>query len=316
MQKEIKIYFLYPFFIVLFFLFFYALFLWSTNFTPRMFFYTQKVDFRNTAKSEAEFTIHSEEDYLGIISISSLGEYVGYDAKSLKVSLIDLSNNQNVHTNRYNAYDLTNISEFPFGFPVQENSKNKTYKVILQISCFDQDSCVFEPDVSDVIVRHYFSKKYLFSNPDFIIKKIANNFLNQGIDKNLMVIVIPLIIYFTAISLFAKQVKLYYLKTKELFFNNFSFMDIIIYIVVISDLTLQKNSLFFVFVMVAMVVLSRLDNAYKEQLSFRNTIITFILSIIFLIINIRSIGDRISIWTFSFLLIYIYQIFLQKDSSK
>lgn len=313
MQKEIKIYFLYPIFISLFFLFFYALFLWSTNFTPRMFFYNQRVNFQNTTKSEAEFTIQSEEDFLGIISIASLGEYIGYDARSLKVSLVDLNTNQTIHSNKYNAYDLTNISEFPFGFPVQEQSKNKSYKIILQISCFNQETCVFEPEIKEVVIRHYFSKQFLFSNPDFIVKKIANNFINQGLYKSLMVVSIPLAIYFVLILLFAQEAKFYYHKIKIVFFDQFSFYDVLIYGAILIDLTIQKNTVFFVLLALIITMFFRLKNAQKEQTSIRNTMIMFGLSVIFLIINIRSMGDRISIWAFVFLIIYIYQILSKKD---
>lgn len=307
MNNKFKINFLHPISILLITIFFYSLRLWSTNFTPRMFFYTQNIDLMQLDNSSVKFNFYSEENYLGIIFFTDIGQFIDPNAEELLVSISKTNSNKNIHTNSYNAHDLINKINFSFGFPIQINSKNEQYNIKIQVVCFEKNHCNFHPKVDNILVRHYFSKQYLFKSLHFIFKKIFNSYLEESLEKNLIIILSPALSYFFFLFIFKIQYTKFIFRITNFLFSDFNFKNFIFYILLVFDLIIQKKYSFFI----TLFILSILSINYffkKNKIIFKNVILFFLISFILITVNFRNIGDRLSIWVYVLFIFYIYQI--------
>lgn len=306
MEKWLKYYLIVPFCIVLGTVSIFALYLWSTNFTPRMYFYSQHVDFTELGHSSVSATIQSSEAYLGILSFSTVGQSIESNAETLIVTLI--KDGEEIHTNTYNAHDLVNRVRFPFGFPIQKDSKGQTYEVRLTVHCFEEETCVFSPSSDEVIVRHYFSPAYLLANTDLIFEKIYNNFLDQGTFISSIVLLTPLTVYTLALVYFSQQSKRILSNGKKLLLQHNTLYEKLTYVCITAATLVQKSQMFTFALLVILLIIQLIPLRLRETMLLRLLILTYSASVVFLLIGITSIAEQLSIWTFCFFVFYISQL--------
>lgn len=309
-SKNRKLFF-YPLAILITSAIFYCIYLWSTNFTPRMFFYTETISYSKKSSVLSYFSFQAEENYLGIISFENLGDYIDPKAETLVLSLYE--NEKLIHSNNYNAHDIVNRADFPFGFPIQENSKNTTYVVTIELVCATNSTCSFNPTSDEVMIRYYFSKIYLIRNLDRVAAKIVNNGINTGISQTIFFLTSPIVVYYLFINLVSKSnLKLISIKVKKLC-KNFSIAEAFLFSIFFLE-SVIKNNLFF-YIIFTIVGITTLMNRRKlpDIMYFRVILALYFVCQLLVIIGIQSTAERLSIWVLVCLLLFTIHKLIQNN---
>lgn len=121
----------------------------------------------------------AKEDNLGIVSLY-------FETKNpikgiLNFELTEKDGNKFIISNSYDTREFFYLKEYPFGFPIIENSKNKEFVFKISFKSFDQSNDNFLTiKNSNLVSKYKFSSKNLLKSPtlfkDFIIKKLIYSF--------------------------------------------------------------------------------------------------------------------------------------------
>ncbi len=147
------------------------------NYDRDVFYLNNGRDNTNTTKLAAEFT--SKDNYLGIVSIN-FDENQRMHNGSLIFSIKEKGTDSWYYQNTYNAEELNDLSFYPFGFPIINDSKNKHYVVEIELKKENQSNTIIKlgNQSTALATHHQFPKSPLLENNyaflAFLSKKIVN----------------------------------------------------------------------------------------------------------------------------------------------
>ncbi len=254
-------------------------------------------------------TFAAKDNFLGIITLrfgynsnseSSEADYINFRIKE------NISQNW-YYSNDYNSGAIENIQNFPFGFPVINDSKNKVYEFEI-ISLSGNNNNSIELNVSDpqlTTVHKYTKKAILFSISNaaqFITRKIITSFTNIDYLLNSTLYLIPLLLYLTG--------------KKD--FNKILPLPIIILLFTVIDIVFLQKVYFGVLLL---LIVGRVISIKKYSLESKsNYTIAFVLLAIWLPLiyfNTGYIQNKLNIWIYVYLFIGMAQaIWEEKKSDK
>lgn len=155
----------------------------SFNHNSRDDFQTNFKSIENGDELTGSFT--AVEDNLGILTLqfNSLSPVKG----TLQFSLHD-QNNMMIAYNEYDTRGLYYLNEYPFGFPIIEDSKGKTFYFTIVFFADNKEAQEgLKINESNLITKYKFSSKEVVKNPDllvnFITKKIIYTLSLDGQTK-------------------------------------------------------------------------------------------------------------------------------------
>jgi hypothetical protein len=156
-----------------------------------------KTEFKNIKNGdELTGSFKAVENNLGILSLQfkSLSPVKG----TLQFTLFD-DNNTKLAYNEYDTRQLYYLSEYPFGFPIIENSKGKTYHFKIAFLADNKDAQeALKINESNLITKYKFDSKKIISEPEllfnFIFKKIVFTLSLVGQTKFYVLYFLPLLL--------------------------------------------------------------------------------------------------------------------------
>lgn len=275
-----------------------------------MYFYDQRIIqeyYYTEDKFETKrwYSFTSEEDYLGIISLDPSGFVIDTTSKSIIIRIKRAGDKNWIHSNTYNAFDLVNSVDFHFGFPVQEKSKNMRYLVEIELTnSHNRKYPIFDIELKSVVLRHYYPKTFFVRHPiqamNFIGGKVMQSLNEKTLLSILEVLFFPLFVYGIAlVSIHSKKSWKYFVFTQHVKYRKyFERKDVFIMIPIGIDILIQSNSYYFILVglMIAISYKIKAQSMYYYFLLL--SFCLFLTSVLFTLVNVRFIADRVSLWVF------------------
>jgi hypothetical protein len=273
-----------------------------------MYFYEQEVTVQAQSELIKTFAFQSEENYLGIISAGDVG-VDDYMITDILFRIKAEGDNSWIVENRYSNTDIIQSTSVLFGLPVQAESQGKKYIFELEAKCTVDERCIFNPEIPRVTLRHYYPRSYPirhFSKTlNLAASKIFHNFIRQSLTSNIGIVFGPLVAYLVALIFFSSLLIRIIQWVEKYVISMLRIEDVIVAGAIIIDLLLQSNSAFYLlFICLAVYVWVRSGPA-KETLFLCFSGVFYALSLIFQVITLTYVSNRISLWAFVFLLFVV-----------
>lgn len=292
----------------------YFLKLWTSNFTPRMYFYHQNINLISSTDLTQRYLFVSEENYLGIISIELI-EPLDYPVSELWFRIKEEGTEDWFVENHYESGSFVADGPLLFGLPVQSDSKDKKYLFEIQIACYQNEGCKLETIKDSILVRHYFDKQFFLSKPleafQLILKKVYQNFLQQPINQRLLVFILPLAIYGATIlwlrSKYSRTIKNILIQKIQLFDKK----DLLILSSVFLDAMIQIQLIFWLLLFCNIYYLKKEKSSKILDFSLYISAFLYVSSLIFSLVDFSYAANRIALWSFTYLCIATVYISLR-----
>ncbi|MCL4208684.1 hypothetical protein KJZ63_03580 [Patescibacteria group bacterium] len=260
----------------------------------------------------------AKDNYLGIVSIDfAHTQKPIFDQISFMIK--EKGANQWHEVNAYDARQFYFLSQFPFGFKVIEDSKDKIYEFkFVSQSGNQQYKSSFDKLNPIVISKYQYPKKLLISDPlflsTFLYKKIVYSLSIEEYQNVILLFALPFILYMNLISLIElrvikkKHIDLFLNSSATIFVrkqlkfadNPFVFLWIIFVFVNILSLNQAYDILSMLLLILWIVLILKLK--IKHQASFFMAVILISFFPILYILNSESVLKKNSDWIFYFLL--------------
>lgn len=245
----------------------------------------------------------SKDDNLGSIKIKfSPMNKVKYEDEDVIVFKIRFVNESNwFYQNKYKSGSIFENPEFPFGFPVVVNSKNKEFQFEITSLNGNRDNAVtISKNNLTLVTVHQYSRTEITENQmsvtNFLIKKLINTFSKITYLASSLTYLLPFVAYLYLIF-FNKRSKKYIL-----LIGTFIAIDCLL-------IDTVHNLLFFGVSFLWIIIVIRSKETYKS--SFRLALFFIVFSFILLLLNQKTMADKASLWCYMFLAVGTIQAALR-----
>lgn len=254
--------------------------------------------------------IVAKANNLGIISVSfkSVGKVVGM----AEFSLFESGNSEPFFARQYDAEQFNQIDFFPFGFSIQNNSKNKKYTFILSFSTsregsLDLGSIPYISKYSFKLKETIHSEQFL---TDYLLMKIQYSIKEPNSRKLLLFILswLPLYLFVTNFSRTSRIITSHGIFQLFFFSKLHNKFGALFYFLISLDVIILKTSSDF-FICALMVYFLCLRFYYKLELIFYKSILRllFTLAIFSSLTGIQIIVEKSALWLFIFAIVYLIE---------
>ncbi len=196
---------------------------------------------------------------------------------------------------------------FPFGFPIINDSKGKTYEFEV-ISTFSVDNVDISKNNPHYIVLYQYTPKEMINSGELreeLLKKLASNLLDKQFLVYSSIFLLPLFLYL--FYLFHPHT--FYLELRE--FPKDQILLGFIFLFIIYDVVFISTLMYGIFLgQLLLLSIYYIKNKVPRQISLVLTFIFFLLSEMFIIFGSKSQLDKSSIWLYVFFNIFLVQILL------
>jgi hypothetical protein len=245
----------------------------------------------------------AKENHLGIVLLS-LKEPKGVDFENedtLMFRIKEKGSNVWYQENTYKSGLFYGYPLFPFGFPIIDNSKNKTYIFQLESLYGTKDNAVSVNKDMPVFMSSYKIpfKEVFFSSKNltqFVIKKIVTSFSNFDFILYSTLYLIPLLYYI-----------LWLITTKKIKFSGSFLMPISITIILIDIFMIKESYAGIIFLAAGTWIVFIIMSNFKTNISFIFSFICITLGVIMISINPNIVIAKLAAWGFYMLAIGILQ---------
>ena len=118
-----------------------------------------------------------------------------------------------------------------------------------------------------------------------------------------------LIFYFILVLFFYKYMYIFLMKIKSFILKNYQNNENLLYLPVIIDLIIRNDKYLLLFLLLSLFFI-KYKLQKKEMFYFRSTLFLYSVSLLLVIVNVRSVSDRLSVWVFIYFVMYVsYHIF-------
>lgn len=253
----------------------------------------------------------AREDNLGIV-ILGFKSYVKYDFSGEDVfyfRIKEKGEREWVYVNSYRSGTLQHQLEYPFGFPIFEKSKDKTYEFEIE-SIYGNKKNAIELNTNNpsLITGYQFPKSEILSSKkstlNFLIKKSITSFTNLDFLLSSILYLTPLIIYIFIYSMYP-----WWKKNKYLGFIPCALLLFLIPV----DLFLIKEV--YIGALLALIlgwIYLIIRNKLESKINFIFAFILILLWVLLIKFNIDKFQNKINIWTYTFLIIGVVQAVLEE----
>lgn len=256
----------------------------------------QRGQLSNGKKISGEFT--AKDNHLGIL-------YLRFDNFAMEKDRFDDLINFKIkeknqkdwyYSNNYKKGLIQKLPLFPFGFPLIDNSKNRTYVFEIQSLSKEDKEIIKLSKNRTLLTSHQYSNQEIFDNKtklvSFVIKKSIVSLINIDFLLSSLIFTLPLILYLLWLVVLRKHIRYYH--TPSILIPTL----IVILSILINPFS---NGLLLIFMFLSLYILK--DNKNGSKIFFSIFFILFILWAILNLININSYTDKISMCAYLFLLL-------------
>ncbi len=221
-------------------------YLFNSDINPLVFSQNHSVDLIKNLNTKIIGRITSTDNYLGIISIrfnQKQIQKIGSEFRIKELKSLDWYHVATIEASQFSALPL-----YPFGFPVIENSRGKTYEFEIELLDKTGNRKLELSREKPVLISQYkYPKEVLLNHPNllvsFIYKKISYYITSKKLWKIFTVYSLPALFYFIYSFILFNIVDKKY---KKRFENHISFIfkpiTIIVLIVIYVDIFIRKYS--------------------------------------------------------------------------
>lgn len=257
-------------------------------------------------KIQGEF--RASENFLGLVLLRfnqyKKNDYLNEDVLVFRIK--DKADNAWYYENRYKSGLLENNSLFPFGFPVINNSKNKTYQFELESQFGNENNGVSLNKNASVLITGYqipkneiIGSKALFTK--FLFNKFYSSFTNLDFVLSSFIYFLPFLFYIIWAFLFKKSVFIIHI------FPQVAIMFIIFDIFIIKEIYLGLFICFLVFWLIS-ILIYKLESSVSFSLSF----LLILIWLIFMILNINTYIHKFNIWVYTLIVVGVVQSVIEE----
>lgn len=147
-------------------------------------------------KISTHFT--STDNYLGIVSIHFSQENIMTEGRVI-FRIKEIGSAHWYYQNSYNALEINQLSQYPFGFPIINNSKNKDYQIEIELQNSNKASLRISKTYPAIITTFKYPKGPLLSSREalfaFIFKRFFNIIQNNYFLFASTIYLLPLVFY-------------------------------------------------------------------------------------------------------------------------
>ncbi len=166
-------------------------------------------------------TISSSANLLGTVSVR-FDTFGKINSDVVRFRIKEEGQQQWYYQNDYKVNQFPTNGLFPFGFPVIENSDNKTYVIEIESLLGNGKNSIALSNIEPVFVlEHKYTKDLLLHNKSvlayFIYKKILNTGLQIDFLLNALVFFIPFIVYLLFQKFYGEKLDKFLMKQKKRF---------------------------------------------------------------------------------------------------
>lgn len=264
------------------------------------------------SKTEPEFLykgkavrgeIISPENNLGIISVH-FNRYIKPDFEledEIVFRIKEKGQKKWLYEQRYHSGLVEGVEIFPFGFPLIEESKNKTY--VFEISSLkgNKKNVLSLSKEREYFSEHVFSLPAIKNDlPSYLIKKSINSVFNINYLINSLLFALPLILFFLLLSFFNKS------RLAEKYLPSLVLMLIALDIFIIPIYTPGA-----VLVLICLWLISLRQGRIGSSINFLLAGILFSIWLFSAYFMNNLFITKLNIWTYSFLTIGILELFFE-----
>ena len=324
--------FLIPLFLLLFWLFLSILYLTSSDFSPTVLSYNHQdeqqieADYK-TNNNEWSGKFKAKDNYLGIVSIEFLKTekpLIGQISFMIK----EINSEEWYEINGYDSRQFYYLKNFPFGFKIIPNSKNKTYEFKFVSESGNKAYQESFKDLNPIVVSKYqYPKQMLISNPflliSFIYKKILFALSIPSYQKAMFIYSMPLIFYLNFFSLWELGIintsrieRLISNNLIKFLINHFRFLNNKItfawfFIVLINIFIINQTLDWITFcILLIEIILFIRQKINSINIFFIVLFLSFFIPIFFLL-GFEELLKKLSDWIYYFLLIGVFHALIE-----
>jgi hypothetical protein len=253
----------------------------------------------------------AQENYLGLV-ILRFNEYLKHDFNGEDILVFRLKEKDNKNwyfVGDYRSGLLENNSLFPFGFPVIDNSKSRTYQFEIDSLKGNQTNAVeVSKNNFDLLIGYQFPKKIILSTKQatihFLLKKFITSFTNLDFLLSSTLYLFPFILYLL----------IYFISPwREIIKRLVFFITALVLFLIFSDIfILRETYLGLLVVLIIGWVYCIIKNKLDSRINFIFAAILILLWIILIQFKVNIFDNKINIWTYTFLVIGLIQSVLEE----
>lgn len=278
------------------------------------------------------FTIKAVDNYLGIVDI-------GFEPESQPIAdqiyfrLREKGSNKWYYENLYDTRQFYAVNPYPFGFPIIDNSKNKTYEIQLEsLKGTENNSVQIASKPPIVGSRYKYPRSLVLKNwhefIDFFAKKIYHAVRDGTFFFSSFIYFLPLLIYLVLRLIIRKYfgsltISLPH-KPRNIVISVGQLSQSFYFGLVCAIVLLTLTDIFFVnetldtTIIVVVIMWFVLVKRYPfvKQYVPAACFILFLASIVFSVLNLTFISGKYAVWTYIYFAIAVVQeIILVTDKS-
>lgn len=271
------------------------------------------------AKQKVSAEFRAKEDNLGIVSVRFYNfQRISNDVVVFRIK--EKSQKEWFYENKYKVDQFQSNDFFTFGFPIIDNSKDKTYYFEIQSTAGMKGDAIAISEMFPIFITQYqFTKQQLFANkmmiPIFLTKKIFYSFSDINFFISSLVYLLPFIFYIAWYYLMRRFIRISFKPFLNISVGNSNtplgnygrkkYMLFYIYIVVVLMLIFFMNVandyvyLMLIGLWTVLVFIYKFDSSVSYLLG----LFSLLLCSALLILNQNAIAENAAIWVYFFLVI-------------
>lgn len=253
-----------------------------------------------------EFT--ARDDYLGMITLR-FKDYVKHDYNeedNIRFQIKEKGTADWYYVGDYKSGAIENQLQFPFGFPVIEQSNGKTYEFeIISLDGNNNNAVELNSVHPQFTSVHKFTRSAIVSNPQFALKfmlrKISTSFIDIDFLLSSTLYLVPLFIY------------VFWKKREHVIFP---LPAGILFFILIDCLYIQETYLGVVLIIAIGWIIAIRQYALESKSSFIAGFVLLLIWLPLMYFNTKYIQNKLNIWVYFFLVTGTIQAILEEKFVK
>jgi hypothetical protein len=265
-------------------------------------------------------SIVANDNYLGTLVVQ-FDPVITTTARIVQIQIKEKQQDNWLTRTTMNTSSIKYLPAYPFGFPVQADSKGKTYWFELEIlNGQEKGTLAFKKGPSIITSKYQYPKKLLLTHPQILSELIIHKGVYAFYNNNLLIIsivyFIPLFIYLSLLRA-SKSKPASALKSKmrqqlleHITQIKYPYLYLIIFFIVFDLFILPLRSDIYTLFLISYYIWCIYRYKLSQATSFYIVSILLSGSMLFFMLNIPLISERFAMWSYNFLLIAFMQFFI------
>lgn len=246
----------------------------------------------------------SPDNYLGIVSIN-FDRYIKPDyllEDEIVFRFREKGSRKWQYQQQYRSGYFENLNLFPFGMPIVENSRSKTYEFEIEsLKGNDDNALTISSNDPKIVSSHFFPTQIIKQNlAEYLMNKSLNSLGRINFLLFSVIFVLPLI-YFSLILLLINKSR----SLKE----KFALLVLLFILIDIFIVNLEYPGVFFA--LIGCYLASIKSNRFENTISFSIGFLLIVIWVILTFFGIDSYSAKFNIWAYFFLVIGTVQLLVE-----